>query len=99
MELLEAIEKSTKETPKRGKVISWGKVAKLMGSGKPERWESQYRRTYGDRKTSESDQYNVARKQTGELMKQGITDKYIILSEQLKNERTIEELIDRKSVV
>lgn len=51
MELLEAVRLSTKKKPKRD-VISWTNVAKLMGTGSPDKWESEYRRKYGDRKTS-----------------------------------------------
>lgn len=48
MELLEAVRQSSRKTRKRT-LISWPKVAALMGGGKPEKWESEYRRAYGDR--------------------------------------------------
>ena len=88
MELLEAVRLSTKKTTKKT-VISWKKVATLMGSGKPEKWESEYRRKHGDMQNQPK---AAARMQSYQDLKKGIESPQEILISQLKNTRTIEEL-------
>lgn len=89
MELLDAVRYSTKKTTKKT-VISWKKVAELMGSGKPEKWESEYRRKHGDMQNTPS---TGARKQSSRDLKKGIEEPDDILISQLSNIRTIEELM------
>lgn len=49
MEILDAIQKSTRKTMTRGDIINWQNVAKLMGYGTAESHKSKYRRDYVDK--------------------------------------------------
>jgi len=89
MELLEAVKLSTKSTPKQKNVISWKNVAKLMGFGSKDKWESEYRRKHGDLINEPKSTVQV---QACDDFKKGKTDLDELLLSQLKNERTIEDL-------
>lgn len=89
MELLDAVRLSTKKTSKKT-VISWKKVANMMGNGSPSKWESQYRRHHGDRV---NEQNEGTRKKAERDFKKGIESVDEVIVSQLKNVRTIDELI------
>lgn len=89
MELLEAIKRSMKKTRSRGEVISWTKVAELMGNEKtPEQYRSIYRVHY----EKETDPNQKVKVSVDRKFKKGITSPREILISELNNERTINEL-------
>lgn len=91
MELLEAVKRAQKKTRARGTVTSWGKVAELMGNEfTPEQYRAKYRNKYGDK--VEHDKMHAVKFSANKAFKKGVTSPQEILLEQLKHERTIEEL-------
>lgn len=89
MDLFDAVQLSTKKTSKKT-VISWKRVSELMGTGKPEKWESEYRRKYGDRIKENTG----PQKQERRDFKKGIELPQSKLISQLSNVRTIDELVN-----
>jgi len=94
MELLEAVKLATHSTAKRKDIISWGKVQELLNDGRSaEAIRSEYRCKYGDRqnKSKEKTRTNITIS-ISKTHKKGVHDKLGILKEELKKERTLEEL-------
>jgi len=88
MELLEAVERSTKKARTGKELISWDNVAKLMKENRsPEYYRSKWRRKMGTHDPNQS-----IRVSANESVKKGYTDKRGILINELNKERTIKEL-------
>jgi predicted phosphodiesterase len=89
MNLLEAVERAKKKTRARGEVISWTKVAELMGN---EKTPEQYRSLYRVHHLNIKDEHSKVKQTSDRNFKKGITEPLEILVSELSNERTIAEL-------
>lgn len=88
MNLLEAVKLATRKARTGKELISWDKVADLMGENKsPDYYRSKWRRKMGTH-----DPNQTIRVSANESVKKGYTDKRSILINELNKERTIKEL-------
>jgi len=88
MELLEAVERSTKKHPGGKTTINWNNVRELMGDGfSKETYRSRYRRLTGNLKDNSKIRHSVSR-----AFKKGLTDSRDIIAKQIQRTVTIDEL-------